>query len=71
MAPSSAAPRSGSGCLKGCLIAIALVVLPVVLVSAYSAWFLWQGFRHDPTLAAVSELVRHDGMAEAVLGSNI
>jgi hypothetical protein len=68
---SAPLPRSGSGCLKGCLIAVALVLLPLALVGGYGGWFLWQGFRHDPVLGVVSELVRHDGMAEAVLGENI
>jgi hypothetical protein len=64
-------PHSGSGCLKGCLIALALLLLPVALVGAYGGWFLWQGFRHDPVLGAVSELVRRDGMAQAALGQHI
>jgi hypothetical protein len=64
-------PRSSPGCLKGCLFALALLLLPVALVGAYGGWFLWQGFRHDPVLGAVSELVRHDGMAETVLGRDI
>jgi hypothetical protein len=67
----SATPRSGPGCLGGCLIALALLFVPVIVVAAYDAWFLWQGFRHDPALAAVGELVRRDGMAEAVLGQHI
>src|SRR3954468_1454488 len=64
-------PRRGFGCLKGCLLALALIALPVILVGGYGAWFVWQGFRHDPTLIAVGELVRHDGMAQAVLGDDI
>ena len=67
----SSAPRSGPGCLGGCLIALALLFVPVIVVAGYDAWFLWQGFRHDPALSAVGELVRHDGMAEAVLGQHI
>lgn len=68
-APASG--RSGSSCLKGCLFALVLLLLPVMLVGAYSAWYFWQGFRRDPALRAVAELVRHDGMAEAVLGEHI
>ena len=63
-------PRSG-GCLKGCLLALALLLLPFLLVGGYGAWFLWQGFRHDPTLVAVGELVRRDGIAGSVLGEDI
>ena len=48
-----------------------MLLLPVLLVSAYSAWFFYQGFHNDPTLRAVSELVRHDGMAERVLGEDV
>ena len=65
------APQSRHGCLFGCLGALAILLLPVVLVSAYSAWFFYQGFRNDPGLRAVIELVRQDGMAEQVLGENI
>ncbi len=50
---------------------LALVLLPILLVSAYSAWFFYQGFRHDPALRAAMELVRHDGTAERVLGGDI
>ena len=63
--------RSRHGCLKGCLLALALLLLPVLLVGGYGAWFLWQGFRNDPTLVAARELLRRDGMAKAVLGENI
>jgi hypothetical protein len=63
-------PRSG-GCLKGCLLALALLLLPALLAGGYGAWFLWQGFRNNPTLVAVGELVRRDGIAEAVLGEDI
>jgi hypothetical protein len=69
--PHTPPSRSGPGCLGGCLIALALLFVPVVLVAGYNAWFLWQGFRHDPALTAMGELVRHDGMAAAVLGEHI
>ncbi len=55
----------------GCLAALAVVLLPLLLVSAYGAWFFYQGFRHNPVLQAAAELVRHDGMAERVLGEDI
>lgn len=74
MAPSSAPPpayppRRGNGCLWGCLIVILVLALPVVLAGGYSAWFLWAGYKRDPVLRVVGELVRRDGMAQQVLGS--
>ena len=67
----SAPSRPGTGCLKGCLFALLLFLAPVALVGASGAWFLWQGFRHDPVLMAVGEMVRRDGYAQALLGGNI
>ena len=67
----SAPSRPGTGCLKGCLFALLLVLAPVALVGAYGAWFLWQGFRNDPVMIAVGEVVRRDGIAQTVLGGNI
>ena len=64
-------PRSGPGCLTGCLAVLAILLLPMVLVWGYSAWFFYQGFRNDPALRAVSEMVRQDGMAAQVLGGDI
>lgn len=71
IAPTPPPPRSGHGCLFGCLGALAIFLLPVLLVSAYGAWFVYQGYRHSPVLQAVTELVRHDGTAGQVLGDNI
>jgi hypothetical protein len=71
-APSSPqpyyAPRRSNGCLWGCLIVILLLSLPVVLAGGYGAWFVWDGYRRDPVLRVVGELVREDGMAQMVLG---
>ena len=47
---------------------LALLFLPVVLVGRLWRLVPLQGFRHDPVLRAVGELVRHDGMAQQVLG---
>jgi len=63
-------PRS-HGCLWGCLAIIGLLFLPVLLAGGYGTWFLWQGFRHDPVLRTVSELVRRDGLAHQVLGDDV
>jgi hypothetical protein len=73
LAPSSAPPLSyppprRNGCLWGCLIVILLLALPPVLIGGYGTWFLWNGYRHDPVLRLVGELVRQDGMAQQVLG---
>jgi len=73
IAPSSAPPpgypaRRGNGCLWGCLIVLLILVLPVVLFGGYGAWFVWQGYKRDPVLRVVGELVREDGMAQQVLG---
>lgn len=66
----SARPRS-HGCLWGCLAVLLVIFLPVVLAGSYGAWFLWQGFRNDPVMRTVSELVRHDGLAHQVLGDDV
>jgi hypothetical protein len=47
------------------------VLLIVSLPGIFAGWFFWQGYRHDPALRAVTELVRHDGTARRVLGENI
>jgi hypothetical protein len=74
-APSSAPPpyyppRRSNGCLWGCLILALIVILPPALLGGYGAWFLYDGFRRSPVLTVVNELVREDGMARQVLGSD-
>ncbi len=69
--PSSSPPRPNRGCLWGCLAVLAVVFLPLLLAVGYGGWFFYQGYRSDPVLRGVVELVRRDGMAEAVLGENI
>lgn len=64
------APRS-HGCLWGCLAIIAFLFLPVLLAGGYGAWFLWQGFRQDPVLRTVTQLISRDGLAHQVLGDDI
>ena len=64
-------PRRSNGCLWGCLAVLAFILLPAILAGSYGAWFLYQGFRHDPVLRAVTELTRHDGLAHQVLGDDI
>ncbi len=65
------APRRSNGCLWGCLAVLAVIFLPVMLAGGYGAWFLYQGFRHDPVLRIVAELARHDGLAHQILGDDI
>lgn len=64
-------PRSHHGCLWGCLAVLAFIFLPVLLAAGYGGWFFYQGYRRDPVLQAVVQLVRRDGMAQAVLSENI
>ena len=69
--PEAYAPKRGNGCLWGCLIAMLLLSLPFILAGGYGAWFLWDGYKRDPVLRVVGELVRSDGMARQVLGTGI
>ena len=50
---------------------VAILFLPILLAGGYGTWFLWQGFRHDPVMRTVTELVRRDGLAHQVLGDNV
>ncbi len=73
LAPSSAPPpayppRRSNGCLWGCLILILILAIPPTLIGGYGAWFLWQGYRRDPVLRVVGEMVRKDGMARQAMG---
>ena len=60
-------PRN-NGCLWGCLILLLILCLPPVLLGGYGAWFLYDGYKRNPVLRVVGELVREDGMARQVLG---
>src|SRR6185312_13836505 len=62
------APRRSNGCLWGCLAVLAFIFLPLIAAGGYGAWFLYQGFRHDPVLCTVTELARRDGLAHQILG---
>ena len=65
------APSRSHGCFWGCLAVIAFLFLPVLLAGGYGAWFLWQGFHHDPVLRTVSGLINHDALAHRLLGDDI
>jgi hypothetical protein len=73
-APASAPPsiyppqKSGNGCLWGCLILMLILFLPPVLLGGYGAWFLYDGYKHNPVLRVIGEMVRKDGMAQQVMG---
>ena len=72
LAPSSAPPPAypprRNGCLWGCLVVALVLAIPPVLIGGYGAWFLWEGYRRDPVLRVVGEMVREDGMAQQALG---
>ena len=61
----------GSGCMWGCLIILFLAALPVILASGWGAWMWTSGYKRDPALRLAAELVKSDGLAQQVLGSNI
>jgi len=61
-------PPKRNGCLWGCLILLLIFCLPPVLLGGYGAWFLYDGYKRNPVLRVVGELVRTDGMAQQVLG---
>jgi hypothetical protein len=63
-------PPRRNGCLTGCLIVLAIVTVPPLLAAGYGAWYFWQGWRHNPAYRLAAELVRHDGMAQQVLGTD-
>ncbi len=73
-APGSAPPpyypqqKRSNGCLWGCLILMLLLFIPPVLLGGYGAWFLADGYRRNPVLRVVGELVRNDGMAQLAMG---
>jgi len=67
-APAQYPPQKRNGCLWGCLILLLILCLPPVLLGGYGAWFLYDGYKRNPVLRVVGELVREDGMAQQVLG---
>jgi hypothetical protein len=66
--PSYPPQKRGNGCLWGCLIVMLIFALPPVLLGGYGAWFLYDGYKRNPLMRVVGELVRNDGMAQQVLG---
>src|ERR1700719_4477777 len=67
--PQVPSPRR-NGCLWGCLILVLIVAVPPVLAAAYGAWYLWEGYRHNPAYRLAADLVRRDGMIQQVLGED-
>jgi hypothetical protein len=65
--PYDQAPRR-NGCLMGCLVLVLIVTVPPILAAGYGAWYLWEGYRHNPAYRLAADLVRRDGMAQEVLG---
>ena len=66
-APQYQAPRR-HGCLTGCLIVLLIVTVPPILAAGYGAWYLWEGYRHNPAYRLAADLVSRDGMTADVLG---
>ena len=64
-------PPRRNGCLWGCLILVLIVTVPPVLAVGYGAWYFWEGYRHNPAYRLAVDLVRHDGMAQQVLGQGV
>lgn len=64
-------PRSGHGCLWGCLIAVVIAIAAIVGAVSYGGWWLYSGFKSDPTLHVVLTTVNADQTARSVLGDNI
>jgi hypothetical protein len=64
-------PHRSHGCLWGCLIAALVAIVAIVGAVSYTGWYLYTGFKNDPTLHAVIGVVNNEGVARAVLGNNI
>jgi len=70
ISPPQYPPRRSNGCLWGCLILVLIVTLPPILATAYGAWYFWEGYRHNPAYRLAADLMRHDSMAQQVLGAD-
>jgi hypothetical protein len=68
VSPQQYPPPRRNGCLWGCLILILIITVPPVLAAAYGAWYLWEGYRHNPAYRLALNLIREDGIAQQVLG---
>ncbi|MEI9991280.1 MAG: cytochrome c oxidase assembly factor Coa1 family protein [Rhizomicrobium sp.] len=64
-------PRSGHGCLWGCLIAGLIAIVAVVGAFSYLGWYFNNGFKDDATLKLVVATVNADPFARSVLGDDI
>jgi len=67
---TSVQPRRRSGCLRGCLIVVVLLLLAVGGTIGYVAWNMYGVIHSDARLQAILQTVRGDGRAQAVLGSH-
>ncbi len=66
-----APPRRRSGCLWGCLGLLAIIVVGLVGVFGYSAWFLHKSIDNDSRVQTIMAIVQSNPRAAAVLGRNI
>jgi hypothetical protein len=57
--------------LWGCLIAAVIAITAIVGAVSYGGWWLYSGFKNDPTLHVVINTVNGDQIARSVLGDNI
>jgi hypothetical protein len=64
-------PRSGPGCLSGCLLAGAIALVVIVGAISYFGWYFYSGFKDNPTLHSVMRVVNGDVIARSVLGDHI
>ena len=63
--------RAGHGCLWGCLIAAVIAVAAILGAISYGGWWLYSGFKNDPTLHVVMETLNANQIARSVLGDDI
>jgi len=66
----SAPRRRRSGCLRGCLVVVIVLLLAVGGTIGYVAWNIYAAFQNEPRLQAILQSVHNDARAQAVLGEH-